>query len=168
MNLTNLVSAVVKNAVTHFAASLFLYTYPAVGPTFFSTLLTLLRTYPSQVPVASTSNGGPAAVPLNPQTTDLFLRILHEVSLEISDAQLRLNKSPQRLSKDTELRDAIRENDAAAIAEAIWSVIGEAVAGVDLPDETGDAARVGLKGKTAREIAEMAVRVAGDYVCEFF
>lgn len=153
--------------MTHFAASLFVYTYPALSPTFFSSVLGLLRTYPPNYPSTSTAaNGSVAAVPLNPQTTDLFLRILHEVSLEISDAQLRLNKTPQRLSKDTELRDAIRENDAAAIAETTWGIIGEAVAGVDLPDEAGDAGRVGLKGKTAREIAEMAVRVAGDYVCE--
>ncbi|KAG0654816.1 pre-tRNA nuclear export protein [Rhodotorula mucilaginosa] len=152
----------VKNAVTHFAAAVFLYTYPAIAPTFFSSLLALLRTYPPSFPVPSTST---SSAPLNPQTTDLFLRILHEVSLEISDAQLRLNKSSQRLSKDTELRDAIRENDAASIAAAVWGVIGEAVAGVDLPDgEAGDAGRVGLKGKTAREVAEMAVRVAGDYV----
>ena len=149
--------------MTHFAAAVFLYTYPAIAPTFFSSLLALLRTYPPSFPVPTTST---SSAPLNPQTTDLFLRILHEVSLEISDAQLRLNKSSQRLSKDTELRDAIRENDAASIAGAIWGVIGEAVAGVDVPDEAGDAGRVGLKGKTAREVAEMAVRVAGDYVCE--
>jgi hypothetical protein len=28
--------SVVKNAVTHFAAAVFLYTYPAIAPTFFS------------------------------------------------------------------------------------------------------------------------------------
>ncbi|GAA5895540.1 hypothetical protein JCM8208_005261 [Rhodotorula glutinis] len=147
-----------KNAIVHLAASVFVYAYPHVAPTFFSTLLALLRTYPPSLAVPSSSTG---AAPLNPQTTDLFLRILHEVSLEISDAQLRLNKPTTRLQKDTELRDAVRERDAAGIAEAVWSVIGEALEGVDAPDQED---KVGLKGKTAREVAEMAVRVAGDYV----
>jgi len=153
------VFAVLKNAIVHLAASVFVHAYPHVSPTFFSTLLALLRTYPPSLAVPSSSTG---AAPLNPQTTDLFLRILHEVSLEISDAQLRLNKPTSRLQKDTELRDAVRERDAAGIAEAVWSVIGEALEGVDAPDQE---LKVGLKGKTAREVAEMAVRVAGDYVC---
>ncbi|GJN94034.1 hypothetical protein Rhopal_007097-T1 [Rhodotorula paludigena] len=153
-----------KNAIVHLAAAIFVHAYPLVSPTFFTTLLALLRTYPPSLAVPSTS----ASVPLNPQTTDLFLRILHEVSLEISDVHLRLNKAPQRLSKDTELRDAVRERDAPAIALAVWGVIGEALEGVDAPDalpaQAAGQHEVGLKGKTAREIAEMAVRVAGDYV----
>jgi exportin-T len=150
-----------KNAIVHFAAAVFVHAYPAVSPTFFTALLTLTRSYPSSVPVPSTSSGTP---PLNPQTADLFLRILHEVSLEISDAHLRLNKTSQRLNKDTELRDAVRERDAPAIAEAIWAIISEALEGMDQPDQTTSAPRVGLKGKSARDVAELAVRAAGDYV----
>ncbi|BGP43722.1 pre-tRNA nuclear export protein [Rhodotorula kratochvilovae] len=153
-----------KNAIVHLAAAVFVHAYPHSSPTFFTSLLALLRTYPPSVAVPSSSSSTGAA-PLNPQTTDLFLRILHEVSLEISDAQLRLNKSTQRLQKDTELRDAVRERDAPALAEAVWGVIGEALEGVDAPDQQQEGAhRVGLKGRTAREVAEMAVRVAGDYV----
>ncbi|GAA6052810.1 hypothetical protein JCM3770_006263 [Rhodotorula araucariae] len=150
-----------KNAVVHLAAAVFVHAYPHASPSFFTALLGLLRTYPPDVPVPSSSTG---AAPLNPQTTDLFLRILHEVSLEISDAQLRLNKTTQRLQKDAELRDAIRERDAPALAEAVWGIIGEALDGVDAPDQPDGAPRVGLKGRTARDVAEMAVRVAGDYV----
>ncbi|GAA5960825.1 hypothetical protein JCM21900_002296 [Sporobolomyces salmonicolor] len=150
-----------KNAVVHLAALVFVHAYPTVSPTFLSSFLSLIRSYPSSLPLPSTSSSAP---PLNPQSTDLLLRLLHEISLEISDAHLRLNKTPQRLTKDTELRDAVRERDAVAIAGAVWEIIAEALEGVDAEEGAGDAAKVGLRGKTAREVAEMAVRVAGDYV----
>lgn len=105
-----------------------------------------------------------STAPLNPQTTDLLLRLLHEVSLEISDAQLRLNKPSGRLQRDSLLRDAVREQDAPAIARSIWEIITEALDGLGQTDASN--ARLGLKGKTAREVAEMAIKVAGDYVCE--
>ncbi|BGP20360.1 hypothetical protein JCM10213_002332 [Rhodosporidiobolus nylandii] len=144
-----------KNATIHLLASLFVYTYPALSPTFFTSFLSLIRQHPPSSPLSSVS---PA--PLNPQTTDIFLRLLHEVSLEISDAHLRLNKTPQRLTKDTELRDAVRERDAVAIAGAVWEIIGEALDGAQMPDGAPGECR----GKKAREIAEMAVKCAGDYV----
>ncbi|GAA5992257.1 hypothetical protein JCM5350_006326 [Sporobolomyces pararoseus] len=148
--------AFLKNASVNLAAQVFVHTYPAIAPNFLSSFLSLLRTYP---PSTSTTSSPP---PLNPQTTDLLLRLLHEISLEIGDAQLRLNKSSARLAKDTELRDAIRERDAAQVAGTVWEIIAEAVEGVER-EEQGDG-KVGLNGKTAREIGEMAVRVAGDYV----
>lgn len=123
--------------------------YPTVTPDFLTTFLALLRT------------PGPE---LNPATTDLLLRFLHEVSLEISDAQLRLNKPPGRLQRDAELRDAVRERDAPAIASAVWGIIAESLDGISGTESNGEA-RLGLRGKTAREVAEMAIRVAGDYVC---
>jgi hypothetical protein len=46
----------------------------------------------------------------------------------------------------------------------VWEIIAEAVEGVEREQEGGG--KVGLTGKTARDIGEMAVRVAGDYVCE--
>ncbi|GAA5859251.1 hypothetical protein JCM8547_008938 [Rhodosporidiobolus lusitaniae] len=144
-----------KNATVHLLAQLFLYTYPVLTPTFFSSFLTLART-----PSPSSPSASSASPSFNPQTTDLFLRLLHEVSLEISDAHLRLNKSSLRLTKDTELRDAVRERDATAISQAVWEVIGQALDGVQVPD--GGAGE--MKGQKAREIAEMAVKVAGDYV----
>ncbi|GAA6017846.1 hypothetical protein JCM10207_003473 [Rhodosporidiobolus poonsookiae] len=147
--------AFLKNATIHLLASLFVYAYPTLCPTFFTSFLSLLRQHPPSLPLASAS---PA--PLNPATTDIFLRLLHEVSLEISDAHLRLNKTAQRLVKDTELRDAVRERDATALAQAVWEIIGESLDGAVQPD--GAAGE--MKGQKAREVAEMAVKVAGDYV----
>ncbi|GAA5891828.1 hypothetical protein JCM6882_007375 [Rhodosporidiobolus microsporus] len=144
-----------KNATVHLLASLFVYTYPSLAPSLFSDFLALAREHPPTSPLA----GSPTPT-FNPATTDLLLRLLHEISLEISDAHLRLNKTPQRLTKDTELRDAVRERDATAIAGAVWEIIGQALEGAVV--EAG--AEGELKGQKAREVAEMAVKVAGDYV----
>lgn len=146
-----------KNASLHLTTLLFLRIYPTACPTFFTSFLSLLRTYPSTVTV-------PSHAPLNPQTTDLFLRLLHEVSTEISDAQLRLNKPVVRLTRDSELRDAVREADAPKLAEALWEIVTESLDGIDKVEN----GKVGLKGKVARETAEMVIRVVGDYVCPSF
>ncbi|GAA5993120.1 hypothetical protein JCM11641_003823 [Rhodosporidiobolus odoratus] len=145
-----------KNATVHLLASLFIHTYPLLTPTFFTDFLSLVRQHPPSSPLSAT-----VPVPLNPNTTDIFLRLLNEISLEISDAHLRLNKTPQRLNKDTELRDAVRERDAVALAGAIWEIVGESLEGSLV--ERGEEGV--MKGKRAREVAEWAVKVAGGYVC---
>lgn len=142
----------------HLATLVFTHVYPSAAPEFLSSFLALARSYPPSVATPSTSQ-----LPLNPAPTDLLLRLLHEVASEISDINLRLNKTPQQMAKDAELRDAIRQRDAPAIAAMIWEVITEALDGLALPE---DGTKVGLKGKTARDTAEMAVRVVADYVCE--
>lgn len=144
--LTSPRSAVLKNATVKLLTLLFFHSYPLTSPTFFSHFIALLRPAPG--------------APLNPHTTDLLLRLLHEVSTEISDAQLRLNKTVLRLNKDGELRDAVRARDAIAIAGAVWEVLGEAIEGLGSEGE-------GIKGERAREIAMMGMKVIGDYVCEF-
>ncbi|KAK4048624.1 pre-tRNA nuclear export protein [Microbotryomycetes sp. JL201] len=150
--------AFLKNAFVRLLTLVYLQTYPSATPQFFKHFLALLRTYPG-----TTSSSSDPSTPLNPQTADLLLRLLHEVATEISDAHLRLNKPQARLQKDTELRDAVREHDAPALAAAIWAIIAESLDGIPQADD-GTTSKVGLKGKSAREICEMAVRVAGDYV----
>ncbi|SGY86016.1 BQ5605_C009g05795 [Microbotryum silenes-dioicae] len=153
--------AYLKNASVHLITVLFVHTYPQQFSSFFSTFLNLLRLYsPSHQPAPTTPP------PLNPLTADLLLRLLHDVSDEISDAQLRLNKLPHRLAKDTELRDAVREHDAPAIASSIWEIISESLDGISTPSSSSTTLDdlVGLKGKRARDILEMAMRVVGDYV----
>jgi exportin-T len=147
------VLAVLKNASLHLTTLVFLHLYPTSTPSILSTFLSLLRQYPSTVPSTTL---------LNPSTTDILLRLLHEISQEIGDAQLRLNKSPTRLAKDAELRDAVRIHDAVAIAATLYEIIGECLEGLGKPE-----GKVGLTGKAARELGEMAIRVVGDYVCEY-
>lgn len=102
---------------------------------------------------AGSSNGSP----LNPATTDLVLRLFHEISVELSDSALRLNKPYSRISKDTELRDAIRARDAPAIAAAIFDVLAEAQSA--MPSGNGQ-----LTAQNAESIVALAVGSVGDYV----
>lgn len=150
-----------KNASLHLAVQLFMQVYPISSPQFFKSIISLVRQYPASEPLLSPSLSS-SPTPLNPQSTDLLLRLLHEVSLEISDVMLRLNKSPLRLTKDAELRDSVRETDAVGIAQTVWDILAESLDGVAREADGGR----GLKGKEAREIAEMAVMVVGDYVCK--
>lgn len=144
------------------ATLVFVQVYPLSTPHFLTTFISLLRQYPAAIEPSLASS---SPRPLNPQTTDLLLRLLHEVATEISDAQLRLNKPGAKLAQDAILRDAVRERDAPSIAAAIWDIVGEALDGLNSPDLLRGEAKVGLKGNTAKEMAEMSIRVIGDYVC---
>lgn len=157
-------SADLKNATLHLTTLLFLRAYPSPCPEFFTFFISLIRTYPSTISVPPLATTGQP--PLNPQTTDVLLRLLHEVSLEIGDAHLRLNKLPSRLTKDAELRDKMRLKDAGLIAGAVWEVVSEALEGVSGGEEDTSGGKVGVKGSVGRETLEMAIRVVGDYVCE--
>jgi exportin-T len=138
---------------------LFLQLYPVSSPQFLTNFIALARVYPTSI-----QSTLPSPAPLNPQTTDLILRLLHEVATEISDAQLRLNKPGASLARDSELRDAVRIRDAAGISAVIWEIIAESLDGLNSPEVPGN--KVGLKGQAAKELAEISIRVIGDYVCE--
>lgn len=150
---------VLKNASLRAVTLLFIQVYPVSTPQFLTDFIALARVYPSSI-----QSTLPSPAPLNPQTTDLILRLLHEVATEISDAQLRLNKPGSSLARDSELRDAVRIRDAVGIAAVIWEIIAESLDGLNLSETAGH--KVGLKGQTAKQLAEIAIRVIGDYVCE--
>lgn len=133
-----------KNKVAQALSLLLVQTYSLPPPyTLLSTLLALTR-------------GSDAS--LNPTSTDLVLRILHDLSLTLgSDVTLRAVRSRERLARDGAVRDEIRTHNAPAVAEAVWGIVEESMG------------RVGTgvwPGKMAEEITELAVRVVGDYVCE--
>lgn len=52
----------------------------------------------------------------------------------------------------------------------VWEILAEALDGVGKVEQSNGVngrIKVGLKGKCAREVAEMAVQVVGDYVCTY-
>lgn len=95
----------------------------------------------------------------NAKAADLMLRLLHELSTEISDTTLRLNKAHARLLRDTELRDAVRGKDAAGIADHVIRLLAFALQRIDQPSSS-------LTSPRAVELAEMSLRVLADYACE--
>lgn len=134
-----------RNKVAQALALLLVQSYGLPPPyTLLTTLLGLTRT---------------AEGSLNPTSADLVLRILHDLSLTLgSDTTLRSVRSRERLTRDAAVRDEIREHNAAAIAEAVWQMLREALAKVHTSE---------WPGRTAEDLTEMATRVVGDYVCEF-
>jgi len=76
-----------RNKLVQTIFLLFFQSYPNSWPDFFKDFARLIRQDPQH---------------LNPRTTDLYLRLLHEISSELSDAFLRINKSPERLAKDAD------------------------------------------------------------------
>lgn len=120
-------------------------TYTSTWPDFFQTFFQLL---------SASSTESPADT-FNTKSTDLFLRLLHEVSTEISDNTLRLNKAHARLLRDTELRDAVRAKDAPGIADQVIKILAFSLGRIEQPTSQ-------LSSQHAVELSEMALRVLAD------
>lgn len=133
-----------RNKVVHTLFLLFMQTYMTTWPDFFQAFFQLL-------PATNSSTEA-----FNAKTTDLLLRLLHETSTEISDSTLRLNKAPDRLQRDTVLRDAVRAKDAAAIADQVIRILTYAIGRIDSPTSQ-------ISSRQAVDLAEMAMRVLADY-----
>ncbi|KAA1118240.1 pre-tRNA nuclear export protein [Puccinia graminis f. sp. tritici] len=144
-----------RNKVVQTLFLLFFQSYPNNWPDFFSSFADLIRQHPKASTPLNNSNQ-----PLNPRTTDLYLRLLHEISSELSDALLRINKPAFRLTRDAELRDAIRERDAERIARETFGIVAESLEGLSKNDLNPNQ---GLYGKQAQECLEMGIRVVEDY-----
>ncbi|GAA94567.1 uncharacterized protein L969DRAFT_94151 [Mixia osmundae IAM 14324] len=106
---------------------LFYTLYPTVWPNFFDEFLSFMRLPREQegAPVASTSAN--AGAQLNYQGTEYVLRLLKEISSDLSDAHLRLNKPQSRLARDAQLREAVRAQDAPSILSALFTLLEELI-----------------------------------------
>ncbi|KAN0062212.1 pre-tRNA nuclear export protein [Thecaphora frezii] len=153
----------IKNKFAQVLAVLLLQTYSLPPPfTLLPTLLALFRAHPSSSPSSS-------QLPLNPFTTDLVLRVLHDLSVTLgSDATLRAVRSRERLQRDAAIRDEIRANHAANIAESVWSVVEQGFAKVNEgPSSDANAAGLGLRLMSytnALELTAAATKIIEDYV----
>lgn len=147
-----------KNKLAQTLASLVLQTYSLTNSySFLSALLSLSTTHP---PGESTQDGT-----LNVLTTDLVLRVLHDLSLSLgSDVALRSVRSKHRLQRDAAVRDEIRVHHAATIAELLWKVIQDALHVMRSDAPSGEAAPRVLHPSTAGSLAQVAMAVVGDYV----
>lgn len=130
-----------RNKLVQTIFLLFFQSYPNTWPDFFKDFARLIRQHPQN------------QQQLNPRTTDLYLRLLHEISSELSDALLRINKSPERLAKDSELRDAVRQHDAASIAQETFIIVAESLQALDQ----------NTSSSSVQESLEMGIRVVEDY-----
>ncbi|EPQ26132.1 uncharacterized protein PFL1_06340 [Pseudozyma flocculosa PF-1] len=159
-----------KNKFAQVLAVLLLQTYSLPPPfTLLPTLLSLYRAHPSNSP--SLGAGSSSQLPLNPYTSDLVLRVLHDLSVTLgSDATLRAVRSRERLQRDAAIRDEIRANHAASIAETVWSIVEQGHARVNQGAAADAAAAGGGSGlrtmtyANAVELTAAATKVVEDYV----
>lgn len=147
--------AYLRNKLVQTIFLLFFHAYPNHWPDFFSSFADLIHQHPKSLSPIDQPN-----LHLNPRTTDLYLRLLHEISAELSDALLRVNKPSHRLTRDSELRDAVREHDAARIAKETLGIVAESLDGLS---NTHQDPNLGLYGRSALECLEMGIRVVEDY-----
>ena len=157
-----------KNKFAQVLSVLLLQTYSLPPPfTLLPTLLSMIRAHPSSSPSMSASS---SQQPLNPYTTDLVLRVLHDLSVTLgSDVTLRAVRSKERLQRDAAIRDEIRANHAANIAESVWRVVEEAFNKIN-QGPSSDATDGGSSGvrlmtfNNAVELAAAAAKIVEDYV----
>ncbi|PWZ01596.1 Exportin-T [Testicularia cyperi] len=154
-----------KNKFAQVLSVLLLQTYNLPPPfTLLPTLLSMIRAHPSTSPTSSSSQ-----LPLNPFTTDLVLRVLHDLSVTLgSDVTLRAVRSKERLQRDAVIRDEIRASHAANITESVWRVIEEGFNRVNAGESaapSGDGS--GIRTMTfanSVELTAAATKIVEDYV----
>ena len=156
----------IKNKFAQVLAVLLLQTYNLPPPyTLLPTLLSMLRAHPA----ASPSQPSTSQLPLNPLTTDLVLRVLHDLSITLgSDVTLRAVRSKERLQRDAVIRDEIRANHASNIAESVWRVVEEGFNRVNLGEQASDpTTSAGVRSLSFAEAVDLtaaATKIVEDYV----
>ncbi|KAK7690696.1 pre-tRNA nuclear export protein [Cerrena zonata] len=105
-----------RNKFSHTLTLFFLCTYLDQWPTFFNDFFTLIR------PPESTSQ-----ITYNPHVSLLLFHIVLEISGEVADQLIKAARSFSdiRHGRDTRVRDAVRERDAASINEAVLTIVAE-------------------------------------------
>ncbi|KAH8092595.1 ARM repeat-containing protein [Cristinia sonorae] len=146
-----------RNKFSHTLTLFFLCTYLEQWPTFFADLFTLIR------PSESTSQST-----FNPHVSLLFFHIVLEISGEVADQMIKAARTfnPARHGRDTRVRDAVRERDAAAINEAVLVIVAEAVDRMTKLRK-GDMAGTGNSDQeldSAVEVVDYGVRTFASYV----
>lgn len=142
-----------KNKLAQTLSLLVLQTYSLTNSySFLMALLTLCTTTKAQ-------DGS-----LNALTTDLVLRVLHDLSLSLgSDVTLRSVRSKERLQRDAVVRDEIRAHHAANIAELLWKVIRDALSAMTSEAPVANPSPHSLYGGAAGSLAQVAMAVVGDF-----
>lgn len=148
-----------KNKFGQFLSSLLIQTYGLPPPfTLLPSLLGCMRSHTS-----STSRSD-----LNPVSTDMVLRLLHELSITLgSDATIRAFRSRERVARDTAIRDEIRASHSVGIANSVWKVIEEGLSKIEQMAaqdiSNGILDSQGWNMTKAVEVTCEATTVIGDY-----
>ncbi|KAI0077912.1 ARM repeat-containing protein [Panus rudis PR-1116 ss-1] len=147
-------SPFLRNKFSHTLTLFFLCTYLDQWPTFFNDIFTLIR------PPESTSQST-----FNPHVSLLFFHIVLEISGEVADQVIKAARTytPARHNRDGRVRDAVRERDAAAINEAVLTIVAEGVETMSrLRKSDGQSSEKELA--QAVEVVDWGIRTFASYV----
>lgn len=147
------------NKFAQLMSNLLIQSYGLSSPsTLLPSLLTRIRS------PASTSS----SETLNPVSTDMVLRLLHEASVQLgSDITVRAGRSRERILRDTAVRDEIRSSHAIAIASTVWKIVEEGLSKIQsMRTQEMSTSAVNGQGwnlEKAIGITCEAITVIGDY-----
>ncbi|EKM58374.1 uncharacterized protein PHACADRAFT_117257 [Phanerochaete carnosa HHB-10118-sp] len=147
-------AAYIRNKFSHTLTLFFLVTYLEQWPSFFADLFTLIR------PPESTSQST-----FNPHVSLLFFHLVLEISGEVADQMIKSARtfSQVRHARDTRVRDAVRERDAAAINGAVLTIVADGVGRMNRLRK-GDPAGSEKELDTATEVVDWGMRTFTSYV----
>ncbi|KAM6504507.1 Armadillo-type fold [Amanita muscaria] len=142
----------IRNKFSHTLTLFFLCTYIDQWPSFFTDIFSFIR--------PATDAG------FNRHVSLLFFRVVLEISGEVADQMIKSarNFTHERHARDSRVRDAVRERDAARINEAVVTIVAEGaetIARLQKSDLSPDA---GLELEKAIEIVDCGIRTFGSYV----
>jgi exportin-T len=100
--------------------------------------------------------------PFNPYVSSFFFRLLIEISSEVADQILKNARiyNTERIVRDTRIRDRVREKDAAAINQAVLTIIAEGKQKLDAIRREQRAENLG----ETQEVVDLGVRAFASYV----
>ncbi len=148
-----------RNKFSHTLTLFFLVTYLDQWPTFFGDIFALIR------PPQSTSQ-----TTFNPHVSLLFFHLVHEISGEVADQLIKSARTytAARQARDTRVRDAVRDRDAAAINEAVLTIVADGVERMSRLRK-GDVASTNEKElDMAVEVVDWGTRTFASYVGTVF
>ncbi|KAI0342761.1 ARM repeat-containing protein [Trametopsis cervina] len=147
-------AAFIRNKFSHTLTLLFLATYLDQWQTFFGDLFTLIR------PPESTSQAT-----FNTHVSLLFFHLVLEISGEVADQIIKSARSynPARHGRDTRVRDAVRDRDAAAVNEAVLTIVADGVERMGRLRQ-GDSSPAEKELDTVTEVVDWGIRTFASYV----
>ncbi|PFH52965.1 hypothetical protein AMATHDRAFT_55850 [Amanita thiersii Skay4041] len=148
-------AAYIRNKFSHILSLFFLCTYIDQWPLFFTDLFKFIQ--PS----------GPNT-PFNRHVSLLFFHIVLEISGEVADQMIKSARhfSAERHARDTKVRDAVRERDAARVNEAVLTIVAEAATtrSSQLQKATTSSENKNEEVEKAIEVVDLGIRTFGSYV----
>ncbi|KIJ50979.1 hypothetical protein M422DRAFT_27087 [Sphaerobolus stellatus SS14] len=145
-----------RNKFSHTLSLFFVCTYPNQYPSFFNDIFTLIRP----------PTGSSTSTSFNPHVCLLLFHILVEISGEVADQILKSARpySVARHARDTRVRDAIRERDAAIINEAVLTIITENAERMRALRKGDVAPTVNREAETCEEVVDWGIRAFASYI----